>query len=56
MTDIDSPTVHSSLITAKLEEEAVEVGRRWEERQELEDMLVILGTYLHLDIKPAHLN
>ena len=38
MTNIDSPTVYSSLITAELEEEAVERGRDKKTKREREDM------------------
>lgn len=51
ITNIDSPTVYSSLITAKLEEEAPKVemgGDQDKKRKEREDMLVIQGTSLHL--------
>lgn len=45
MTNIDSPAVYSSLITSKLEEEAVERGRDKKTKREREDMtLVILDT------------
>lgn len=49
MTNIDSPTVHSSLINAKLEEDAagggLEKGRDKDKTtKKKEDMLVIQGT------------
>ncbi|KAK1904882.1 Acyl-lipid (8-3)-desaturase B, partial [Dissostichus eleginoides] len=46
MTNADSPTVHSSFIAAKLQDEAPEAWWRWDEikiKEKREDMLVILA-------------